>query len=425
MVAGHEFKPKILGFLCNWCCYAGADLAGVSRYQYPPNIRVIRLMCSGRVDPAFIFRAFSNGADGVFIGGCWPGECHYVTEGNYLTISMAHLCRKLLDLIGVKPERLRLEWVSASEGIRFAEVMTDFTRKLKGLGPLGKGEGIDENGLKFKLEAVKNLVPYIKLVERERLRVPVKSEEEYNKFFTSDAVDRLFKELIADKLEISQILALLREKPLSSGEISEILGLNPSEVSRHLSNSARQGLVKFDESQDLIAAAQDERAGTRIRERNKKVRTAAMDNEKIDQIINKQQGKASSLIHVLMEIQSENHWLPKEVLDKVSKKLKVPLSRVRQIATFCKTFSLIPKGRHEIHVCTGSSCHVRGATRLLGTVQDLIGIRPGETDSDSKFSLETGNCLGCCTLGPEIIVDGKHHGRITPAKAEDVVRNYK
>jgi F420-non-reducing hydrogenase iron-sulfur subunit len=255
MVAGHEFEPRILGFLCNWCCYAGADLAGVSRYQYPPNIRVIRLMCSGRVDPAFILRAFSNGADGVFIGGCWPGECHYITEGNYEAISVMHICRKLLELIGVNPERLRLEWVSASEGIRFAEVITDFTGKLKELGPLGTGEGIEENGLKFKLEAVKNLLPYIKLVERERLRVRFETEQEYKEFFSSDEVNRLFQELIVDKLAMSQIMVLLRERPLSTGEISEILDLNPSEVSRHLHSSARQGLVRFDESLKRFAPA--------------------------------------------------------------------------------------------------------------------------------------------------------------------------
>jgi NADH-quinone oxidoreductase subunit E len=149
-----------------------------------------------------------------------------------------------------------------------------------------------------------------------------------------------------------------------------------------------------------------------------------IDKDRIEQIIDKHQGKAGSLIQVLLEIQSENHWLPKEVLDKVSKKLEVPLSRVMQIATFHKTFSLIPKGRHEVHVCTGSSCHVRGSTRLLNTVQDLIGIRPGETDSDSKFSLETGTCLGSCSLGPEIIVDGEHHSRVEPAKAEDVLKKY-
>jgi F420-non-reducing hydrogenase iron-sulfur subunit len=255
MVAGHEFEPRILGFLCNWCCYAGADLAGVSRYQYPPHIRVIRLMCSGRVDPAFILRAFSNGADGVFLGGCWPGECHYITEGNYEAITVMHICRKLLKLIGVNPERLRLEWVSASEGIRFAEVVTDFTGKLKEFGPLGTGEGIDQNGLKFKLEAVKNLLPYIKLVERERLRVHFETEEEYNEFFSSDEVNRLFHELIVDKLEMSQIMVLLRERPLSTGEISEILDLNPSEVSRHLRSSARQGLVRFDESLKRFAPA--------------------------------------------------------------------------------------------------------------------------------------------------------------------------
>ncbi|NIM65376.1 MAG: NAD(P)H-dependent oxidoreductase subunit E [Candidatus Latescibacteria bacterium] len=149
-----------------------------------------------------------------------------------------------------------------------------------------------------------------------------------------------------------------------------------------------------------------------------------MENKKIDRIINKYQGKPNSLIQVLLEIQSENHWLPKEALDRVSKKLNVPLSQIMQIATFHNTFSLIPKGRHEVHVCTGSSCHVRGSTRLLDAVQELIGIRPGETDSDSKFSLDTSNCLGCCNLGPEIIVDGKHHGKVTPAKAEDVLKNY-
>jgi len=149
-----------------------------------------------------------------------------------------------------------------------------------------------------------------------------------------------------------------------------------------------------------------------------------MDDDKIEQIINKYQGKASSLIQVLLEIQRENRWLPKEVLEKVSKKLKVPLSEIQHIATFYKAFSLIPRGRHEIHVCMGTACHVRGAPRVLGTVQDLIGTRPGETDSDLKFSLETVNCLGCCALGPVMVVDGKHHGKIAPAKAEDVLKNY-
>jgi len=149
-----------------------------------------------------------------------------------------------------------------------------------------------------------------------------------------------------------------------------------------------------------------------------------MDNAKIDKIINKHQSDAGSLIQVLLEIQSENRWLPKEALDKVSKKLKVPLNRIQHIVTFYKAFSLVPKGRHEVHVCTGTACHVRGAPRLLDSVQDLIGIRPGETDLDLKFSLETVNCLGCCALGPVMVVDGEYHGKMAPAKSEEVLKDY-
>ena len=255
MSAGLEFKPRILGFLCNWCCYGGADLAGVSRFQYPPYIRVIRVMCSGRVDLAFILRAFSNGQDGVFVGGCWTGDCHYITDGNYDALSMIQLCRKLLEHIGVNPERLRLEWVSAGEGIRFANIMNEFSMKIENLGPLGKSEGIDKKALKSKFEAVTNLVPYIKLVEMERLRVRFKSDEEYYNFFTSDEFNRLFDETVREKLAISQIISLLKEEPHTSGEISKILGLTTSEVSRHLNSSTRQGLVRYEESRKCFALA--------------------------------------------------------------------------------------------------------------------------------------------------------------------------
>jgi coenzyme F420-reducing hydrogenase delta subunit len=203
-------------------------------------------MCSGRVDIAFILRAFSHGADGVFIGGCWPGECHYVTEGNYDALANTHLCKKLLEHTGVNPARLRLEWISASEGNRFADVIDDFVGQLKERGPLGTEEGIDGGRLKGRLDAVRTLVPYIKLVERERLRAPVKSEEAYNTFYTSDETHRLFHELIADKLVISQIMTLLGEQPLSTGEISEKLSLHPSEISRYLNSSSRKGLVRYD-----------------------------------------------------------------------------------------------------------------------------------------------------------------------------------
>ncbi len=129
-----NFEPKIVGFLCNWCSYAGADLAGVSRIQYPPNIRAIRVMCSGRVDPIFVLEAFNDGADGVLIAGCHQGDCHYIS-GNYKTEARVALLRKVLEDFGIEPERLRLEWVSASEGDKFASIVGDMVQKLKKLGP--------------------------------------------------------------------------------------------------------------------------------------------------------------------------------------------------------------------------------------------------------------------------------------------------
>jgi F420-non-reducing hydrogenase iron-sulfur subunit len=212
-------------------------------------------MCTGRVDPAFIFRAFSNGTDGVFIGGCWPGECHYPTEGNYYALGMVLLTRKLLGHIGLNPQRLRLEWVSAAEGIRFAEVMNNMTKSVQELGPLSEGEGIDRNVLKFRLKAIENLLPYIKLVERERLGVRFETEEEIKEFFKSDEGEKLFQELIVDPLAASQMMLLLRENPLSVGELSDRLGLDPSEVRRHLHRSVKQGFVKFDEGQKRFALA--------------------------------------------------------------------------------------------------------------------------------------------------------------------------
>jgi len=210
-------------------------------------------MCTGRVDIAFVLRAFSKGADGVFVGGCWPGECHYVTEGNYDALFNMHFTKKLLEQVGLNPDRLRLEWVAASEGARYAEVMNDFGRQLKTMGPLGKGEGLDKRTLKLKLEAVSKLVPYAKLVERERLRVRYKTEQEYQDYFAGDDFKRLFQELLVDKLAISQIMLLLGENTRSARDISETLGLEASEVSRHLSISSRLGLIRFDEEQKRYA----------------------------------------------------------------------------------------------------------------------------------------------------------------------------
>jgi F420-non-reducing hydrogenase iron-sulfur subunit len=130
-----NFEPKIVGFLCNWCAYAGADLAGVSRIQYPPNIRIIRVMCSGRIDPAFILEALKDGADGVLVAGCHlPSDCHYLS-GNFKALRRVTLLKKVLQDFGIEPERVRLEWVSASEGDKFAAVVKDMVEQIKKLGP--------------------------------------------------------------------------------------------------------------------------------------------------------------------------------------------------------------------------------------------------------------------------------------------------
>jgi F420-non-reducing hydrogenase iron-sulfur subunit len=214
-------------------------------------------MCTGRVDLSFVLRAFSNGTDGVLIAGCWLGECHYLTNGNHEALSMMLICKKLLKHIGIDPSRLRLEFVSASQGSRFAEVVTDFTGRLKELGPIGidrHGDG-KANGLSVRLEAARGLVPYIKLVERERLRVRFRTEQEYLDFFNSDEVNRIYGETIGEELTSREILLLLRERRLSSGEIAGILNLSRQDVSRHLSRSVKKGLVRFDDRERSFALA--------------------------------------------------------------------------------------------------------------------------------------------------------------------------
>jgi F420-non-reducing hydrogenase iron-sulfur subunit len=129
------FEPRIIGFLCNWCSYSGADLAGVSRIPSAPNLRSVRVMCTGRVDPTFVLRAFELGADGVLISGCHPGDCHYA-EGNYKAMRRVVLLKAVLKANGIDPKRLRIEWVSASEGEKFARVVNEFTAQVRELGPL-------------------------------------------------------------------------------------------------------------------------------------------------------------------------------------------------------------------------------------------------------------------------------------------------
>jgi len=149
-----------------------------------------------------------------------------------------------------------------------------------------------------------------------------------------------------------------------------------------------------------------------------------MNLNRIDQIIDEHEGEASSLIQVMLDIQSENRWLPREALVRVGERLEIPYGRIQHIATFYKAFSLVPKGRHQVHVCMGTACHVRGAPRVLGTVEDHTGLKSGETDLDLKFSLETVNCLGCCALGPVMEINGTTHGRLTAKDTSDVLEGY-
>ena len=176
------------------------------------------------------------------------GECNYVTHGNFDALGNVLLCKKIMAHIGLNPDRLRIEFMSGADGNLLAEFTDDFTSQVNAMGPIGTAEGIDKTDLKFRLDAVKKIIPYIRLVERERMRIPSKSEEMYRHFFSSDEFNRLFDELIVNKLAISQITSLLKEKPLSTGEMARTLGLNPSEISRYINVSSRHGYVRYDES---------------------------------------------------------------------------------------------------------------------------------------------------------------------------------
>jgi F420-non-reducing hydrogenase iron-sulfur subunit len=154
-------------------------------------------MCSGRVDLAFVLRAFANGMDGVFIGGCRLKECNYVTHGNYNALNMVLLCRKIMEHIGLNPERLRIEFMSGGEGILFADVMNDFGKQVEKLGPLGKGEGLNEIELRSRIQEVAKLIPYIKIVKREKLASRLETEEAYDGLFTREEIDGLFRDVIS------------------------------------------------------------------------------------------------------------------------------------------------------------------------------------------------------------------------------------
>jgi coenzyme F420-reducing hydrogenase delta subunit len=238
-----EWEPKIIGFLCNWCSYAGADLCGVSRYQYPTNIRAVRVMCSTRISPHLVLDIFRAGADGVLLGGCHIGDCHYIT-GNYYTEKRVRLMKRLLEESGLEPERLRLEWVSASEGEKFSKVVTEFTDNIRRLGPskvrkdeklgsrVAAADGASET---FRLKA---------LVGRE-LNLVNKGNAYGNKLDPSE-LDRMIDSATEEEFERSLILELSRSRPRSVKELGQIMDVPTDKVLRHIVALRQKNMIAME-----------------------------------------------------------------------------------------------------------------------------------------------------------------------------------
>jgi coenzyme F420-reducing hydrogenase delta subunit len=236
----HNFEPKILAFLCNWCSYAGADMAGISRFQYQPNIRVIRVMCSGRVDPVFIFEAFLDGLDGVLVLGCHPGDCHYLV-GNYQAERLMKRVKKLMVLTEISPERLYLDWVSAAEGVRFAQIVDSFIERIRQEGPISR----DAHFLR-RLDAAKMTV------DKERVRWLIGNEriltEKQNAFgqkVSLDELDAIVDETLQEEFIKSHLLLNLNGKSASAKELAVATGLPVHEVVTRLVGLMEDGEVSM------------------------------------------------------------------------------------------------------------------------------------------------------------------------------------
>jgi len=243
MTLQESFEPYILGFLCNWCSYAGADLAGVSRFQYPPNVRIIRVMCSARVDPTIVLEAFIRGLDGVMVLGCHFGDCHYMT-GNYYTERRMKTTKNVLKSVGLSPERLLVDWVSAAEGERFASLVKDFTERVRKLGPLGKETDLEPQQLRKRLVAAKDALAQERirwLVGRERELVEDKNV--FGEKVSQEEFDQLMLQTIEKEFAKRRILLSMREDALSIKEIAQRVEASPREVLRNMISLERDGLV--------------------------------------------------------------------------------------------------------------------------------------------------------------------------------------
>ncbi len=241
-----DFEPKIIGFLCNWCSYAGADLTGVSRIQYPTNLRIIRVMCSGRVDPPLPLGFLAEGADGVMITGCHIGDCHYI-DGNLYAKRKFSLLKRLVEKAGLEPGRVMLEWVSASEGQKFADVVTGFIDRIKKLGPTPASENSE---IRLGLLAAQAAA------EAYHLRALVGKEEKlemkgnvYGDKLSQDELDRIMDEAVDKEYTRNRIKLLLKE-PMSVKGISEKLGIDSKLVLEHIVVLRQRGWVDLHDVRD-------------------------------------------------------------------------------------------------------------------------------------------------------------------------------
>lgn len=238
-----DFNPKIIGFMCNWCSYAGADLAGISRIKYAPNLRIIRVLCSGRVDPSIIVTAFEKGADGILVTGCHPGDCHYIS-GNYEAERKVENTRKILKKAGVDERRLGLEWISAAEGARFAEIVNEFTELITNLGPLT----IDPHKIKAaKEEASDFRVRWLVGRERDMLEKGNVFGEEV----TEEDFEILMDNVIETQFVRNSILTALKKEPMSAKELAEKLKVPSDVVVQNLVQLARGQMVQIIEDRPI------------------------------------------------------------------------------------------------------------------------------------------------------------------------------
>jgi len=239
----NEFEPKIVGFCCNWCSYAGADLAGVSRIQYPPNVRIIRVMCSGRIDPILLFETLINGADGALVLGCHPGDCHYL-EGNYQAERKVRMAKKLMEQVGINPDRFHLDWVSASEGQRFANIIKEFVELIKNLGP----NPIIEDGKRAQaMLAAKEAASGFRLralVGRERSLI--EGGNSYGEKILQGKFDEVMDDAIKAEYIRAEILLLTKKEPLSVKDMAKKLELGPQETLKNVTIMVRKNLLYLD-----------------------------------------------------------------------------------------------------------------------------------------------------------------------------------